>query len=80
MGAILNAPVILDLGKTKRKNIRQLREGRGKLVGDVEDAMKEITTTLGEQADGKQFVPVVLVYRKKAKKSRGGGGLFPLFS
>lgn len=80
MAAILNAPVILDLGKTKRKNIKQLRQGRGKLVGDVEDAMKEISASLGDQADGKQLVPVVLVYKKKAKKRGGGGGLFPIFS
>lgn len=78
MGPILNAPVILDLGKAKRKNIKQLRQGRGKLLGDVEDAMKEISASLGDQADGKQLVPVVLVYRKKAKKK--GGGLFPIFS
>lgn len=79
MGAILNAPVILDLGKTKCKNIKQLRQGRGKLLGDVDDAMKEIIGSLGDQADGKQLVPVVLVYKKKAKKKRGGG-LFPIFS
>ncbi len=78
-GPILNAPVILDLGKTKRKNIKQLRQGRGKLLGDVEDAMKEISASLGAQADGKQLVPVVLVYRKKARRSKGGG-LFPIFS
>jgi hypothetical protein len=79
MGPILNSPVILDLGKTKRKNIKQLRQGRGKLLGDIEDAMKEISASLGTQADGKQLVPVVLVYRKKAKRSKGGG-LFPIFS
>jgi hypothetical protein len=79
MGAILNAPVILDLGKTKRKNIKKLKKGQGKLLGDVEDAMKEVTTALGDQVDDKHIVPVVLVYRKKTKKSRGGG-LFPIFS
>lgn len=76
----LNAPVIVDLGKAKRKNIKQLRQGRGKLLGDVEDAMREVTVSLGEQADGKQLVPVVLVYRKKAKRRRRkGGGFLPFF-
>lgn len=79
MGAILNAPVILDLGKTSRKSIRQLRQGQGKLLGDVQDAIQEVTTSLGEQAEGKQLVPVVLVYRKKARRRRGGG-LVPFLS
>ena len=78
MGPILNAPIILDLGKTKRRNIKDLRQGRGRLVGDIEDAMKEVSSSLGEQANGKQLIPVVLLYRKKSKRRRGGGGLFPL--
>jgi hypothetical protein len=77
MGAIMNAPVVLDLGKASRKNIRQLKEGQGKLLTDVQDALKEVTNSLGDKADGKQLVPVVLVYRKKARKRRGGG-LLPL--
>lgn len=77
MAAVVNAPVILDLGKTKRRNIKDLKQGRGKLLGDIEDAMKEVSTSLGTQADGKQLVPVVLVYRKK---SRRRGGLFPFFN
>jgi hypothetical protein len=79
MGPILNAPVILDLGKTKKKNVKRLRQGRGKLLGDIDDAMKEISASLGEQGNGKQLVPVVLIYRKKTKRSKGGG-LFPFFS
>jgi hypothetical protein len=82
MGPVLNAPIILDLGKASRKNIRQMEEGRGSLIGDIQDAMAEVTASLGDQADGKQLVPVVLVYRKKTRRRRqggrgGGGGLFP---
>jgi len=81
MGPVLNAPIILDLGKASRKNIRQMEEGRGSLIGDIQDAMTEVTASLGDQADGKQLVPVVLVYRKKTRRrrkgGRGGGGLFP---
>lgn len=79
MEPIVNAPVILDLGKTKKKNIKRLKRGQGKLVGDVQDAMREVTASLGDQADGKQLIPVVLVYRKKSRgRRRGGGGFFPL--
>lgn len=78
MEPIVNAPVILDLGKTKNRNIKRLKRGQGKLLSDVDDAMREVKASLGEQANGKQLIPVVLVYRKKAKKRRGGG-FFPLF-
>jgi hypothetical protein len=78
MGPIVNTPIILDVGKASRKNIRQMKEGRGKLMTDVQDAMAEVTTSLGAQAEGKQLVPVVLVYKQK-RRNRGGRGLFPLF-
>jgi len=79
MEPILNAPVIVDLGKTSRKNVKQLRQGRGELLGDVQEAMQEFVSSLGEQAAGQQFIPVVLLYRRKAKK-RKNDGLFPIFS
>lgn len=77
MGATVNAPIILDLGKTSRKNIRQLSQGGGKLAGDVQDALNEVSASLGEQGEGKQLIPVVLVYQRKRKKARRRGGLFP---
>ena len=79
MGAIFNAPVILDVGKTSRKSIKELKAGRGKLLDDVQHTMAEVTTSMGERAEGKQFVPVVILYRKKAKKRKGiGRGLLPI--
>jgi hypothetical protein len=80
MEPILNAPVILDLGKASRKNVRQLKAGGGKLLADVQEAMAQVTSSLGEQAQGKQLVPVVLLYRRKARRRKGGGGLIPIFS
>ena len=76
MTATLNAPIIVDLGKASRKRVRQLRQGRGKLLDDVQDALTEVSTSLGEQANGKQLVPVVLLYRRKGRR-RGRGGLIP---
>jgi hypothetical protein len=75
--ATVNAPIILDIGKASRKNIRQMKKGHGKLIGDLEDAMSEVTDSLGEQGDGKQLVPVVLVYQKKRRGGRKGNGFFP---
>lgn len=79
MTATLNAPIVLDLGKASRKRVRQLKRGQGRLLEDVQDALTEVTATLGEQAEGKQIVPVVLMYRKRnRKRGRRGGGIFPI--
>jgi len=81
MAPIVNSPIILDVGKTSRRNINDLERGCGKLVNDVQDAITEVTSSLGDEADGKQFVPVVLVYRKKQRKNKRGKrsmkGMFP---
>ena len=75
MGAILNAPIIVDAGKTSRGNINDLKQGRGKLLDDVQDAINEVATSLGSDAEGKQLIPVVLRYKKKERKSRRGSFL-----
>ena len=77
-GPILNAPIILEIGKTRKKNIRDMKRGQGKIMADLQDAMAEVTLSLGEQAEGKQLVPVVLLYRKKSRSKRKGGGIFPV--
>jgi hypothetical protein len=78
MGAIVNAPLILDLGRTRRKDVQDLRRGKGKLLGEVRDAIEEVTTSLGEQADGKQLIPVVLVYRRRARRRSRRGLALPI--
>lgn len=69
-------PIIIDLGKKKRKRIRQLKRGRGRLMGDVYDVVDEVRDSLGDEAKGKEFVPVVVIYRRKRK--RGGKAVFPI--
>ncbi len=73
------APILLDLGKVKGKTVRQFKEGRGKLVGDLQQVLAEVRQNLGTDAANKELVPVVVVYRKKSKRRRGGkgGGMFP---
>jgi len=72
MEPVFTAPITLDLGQTKGKSLRKLSEGRGRLWGDVQDAINEVTRLLGEQAQGKQLVPVVVVYRRKIRRKDGG--------
>jgi rRNA processing protein Krr1/Pno1 len=65
-------PIVVDLGKTKNKRIKQLKRGEGRLVGEVQEALASIRESLGSEASTKQLVPVVVVYKKKVK---GGGRL-----
>jgi hypothetical protein len=75
--AEITAPIIIDLGKQRNKRIKRLKKGRGKLWSEVADVLGEVRESLGEEADGKVLVPVVLVYRKKP--GAGGNLSFPLF-
>ncbi len=77
MGAIVSAPIVIDAGKTTRRKLRDLEKGCGPIVTDVQDAVAEVTTSLGDQAEGKQFVPVVLVYRKKRRRGKRSSGILP---
>jgi hypothetical protein len=63
------APVVVDLGKEKSKTLRALKKGEGKLVDEVARVVEEVRAKSSELAD-KELVPVVMIYRKKAKKSR----------
>lgn len=63
-------PIIIDLGKQKRKRIKKLKQGRGKLWNEVIDVIEEVKYRLGDEADGKTIVPVVMVYRQKSKSRR----------
>lgn len=66
---------VVDLGKAKRKAIKQLKKGGGELHQAVIDALSDIESTLGKDAVGKTVLPVVVIIEKKAKKR----GLIPLF-
>ncbi|MES1243968.1 MAG: hypothetical protein ABUT39_20360 [Acidobacteriota bacterium] len=71
-------PIVIDLGKTKRKRIKQLKRGRGRLAEETRQALAELRGSLGEAAvAGKELVPVVMIYRKKAKRKKRG--VFPFF-
>ena len=62
------APVVIDLGKTKTKRVKDLKRGSGKLIDEVQYATNQVIASLGDNAKGKVFVPVVMVYRKKRRR------------
>jgi hypothetical protein len=67
------APIVIDLGRVSRKRIRALKEGNGVLVDEIAEVVDRIRAELGDDANGKQLVPVVVIYkRKKPQKQREG--------
>ncbi len=68
-------PIIIDLGKKKRRTLKSLRRGRGRLMDEVEQTVQEVRAGLSpEDAVGKELVPIVIIYKKKRKRSKGGFG------
>jgi hypothetical protein len=56
------APIVVDLGKKPRKQVRQLRRGEGKLLAKVNEVMHELKTA-GTISSSSQ--PVIVVVRQK---------------
>ena len=69
--AEVTAPIIVSLGKKKRKAIKQLKRGKGSVMTEVMDVIDQVQETLGAQAEGKILVPVVLIYQRKVRRFRG---------
>ena len=65
------SPVIVDIGKQKRKAVKKLVKGEGPLIGEIESVINDLKAagTVGENAQ-----PVVIVVRPKARKAAKGMG------
>ena len=63
-------PVLVDLGKVKRKHVKRLKRSEGRLVAEVFDVLDEVVAELGDDLKGATLVPIVMIYERKRKKSR----------
>lgn len=61
-------PTVLDVGRRKRKAIRDLKLGSGPLADEVREALQKVVAQ--RQATGKHFLPLVIVYRKRPRRRR----------
>jgi hypothetical protein len=71
-------PIVVDLGKARRRQLKDLKQGRGKLADEVHDVVARVRDDLGASASGIQFVPVVIIYKRKTKKKKRRGLGLPL--
>lgn len=60
----MTQPVIIDLGRKKSRLIRELKNGEGRLWDEVLDVTEEVKEILGQEAEGKVLVPIVMLYEK----------------
>jgi hypothetical protein len=58
-------PLLIDLGKVRRKDVKQLRKGQGRLLEEIASALKELRTS-GQIATDAQ--PVVVLIRERRKR------------
>lgn len=63
-------PIIISLGKKKKKVLKRLKRGKGSAMDEVMDVVDQVQLNLGEQAAGKMIVPVVVIYREKQRRFR----------
>ena len=68
--AEMTQPVIIDLGKQRPRTLRELKNGEGKLWDEVLDVAEEVKEMLGADAEGKVFIPIVMIYQEKSRRRR----------
>lgn len=66
---------LVDLGEGSPGAIRDLKDGRGRLLDDVAEAIQQIEAMLGTSAAGTTILPLVVIVEKKRK--RRDMGMFP---
>lgn len=60
-----HTPVVIDLGRKKKKHIKALKRGEGRLLDEVREALNQVRANLPEDNEDSLMVPVVMVYRRK---------------
>ena len=66
-GSAASSPIIIDMGKKKKKDIKRLRKGTGKLMDDVDNCIQELKEA-GEITGSVR--PVVVVVAEKRQRQR----------
>jgi hypothetical protein len=70
-------PIVVNLGAQKRKRVKKLKKGQGPLVGEIHEAIQSVLQQLGDDRPSHDYVPIVVLYREKRKKSKLPNLLFP---
>lgn len=63
------APIVVNLGKAKRKQIKRLKKGKGRLMEEIRLTVEELKKD--QSAAGREIVPIVFFCREKRPRVRG---------
>lgn len=58
------APIVIDIGRHRRKQVKRLRQGTGKLMDEVLHSIQELKTA-GRISDSAQ--PIVVIVRERRR-------------
>jgi hypothetical protein len=67
----MSDPIFIDLGRHKRRLLKQLERGRGRLHDELQAALADVRAGLTSEDADRRFVPVVVIYRLKKKRPKG---------
>ena len=62
----IRRPIIVDLGKPTREKLRQLKNGMGPLVDEIEVQVQRHIDQRGDDMKGKEIIPVAVIFEKKS--------------
>lgn len=57
-------PIVIHMGKKKKKHIKQYHKGKGKMFNEVKQVIEQLNT---QHKDSDTIQPVVVISKKKEK-------------
>ncbi len=66
----MHPPIVIDAGSRSKKAIKRLKKGKGKLLREVHEEVASVHEVLGDEIEGAEIIPVVVIYRRKVKRPK----------
>lgn len=66
-----DSPLLIDLGKHRRKHIRRLRRGEGKLMAEINETLADLEATRAPGAEPRQVIVIVTQKRRRRRTPFG---------
>ena len=63
--------IVMDLGNKKRRQIRRLRKGRGRLYRKIKEALDDMRDANHIDADAQAVIVIVRERKRKRRRKRG---------